>query len=717
MTRQERYHVSRQEVPPWTVIYRNTLRLVWRDGGFRVEALLLLLLTLLAAVASQGSANPGDAALRMTAAAYDPTPFFCVYVIGQLTLHGEEEASWWQRRVTRGDYYLGRFLGLFVLGLCLMIGEAGVGGVLWALIAHLPLGPSLIWNVGLMLGIAAPGLVLVLGLYLWLAEMSGGGFRYFLPAIMLALSMSLAEYQLPRLLGVFPHLVFYNPFPTFLSLGLSLPSTLLGRFPLPGWLMLNRSMVILVGLVFLAVAMVHHHGYGRRYLPAKHRPGRWAAALSICVILTLFATSPFIADLAPRSTSQWVITQASPLLTRPDHLRLRLNAGSGAIVGTESIPVPHYAVPPSGLRLNRGLAIRSITLAGRKIAWKAVAHGDVVAGSAARLIALQVPRVHGGQLTVRFYGHLLPYASPLPYAPFNRPAFAYETMALGQHRLFLDGVGSWFPEPLLKTAHSFEALPVKGRLRLTVSHLAPKDPVITTLERRAKAPLTWTGSLAHPLFAAAPYRTRRLGTLALYLGHTPLTSKERTALTRYSTAWSSVRPVLGQPFRLRVVQSPVSLNPSLDHRILLISGLHPFVTPKDPVSNLSVEPSLADAQLRLSLLFWQGKLGDLGAYPWQSRGLGAQRVAPMLAVLTVLRSDGGQTRKAIYQDIQHRRPLPGGIGRLSAYQVRWLKALSPLTRTRPVSAWAHAYSHLAQPWPHLDNPSELALWLTQEVNS
>lgn len=717
MTRQERYHVSRQAIRPWTVIYRNTLRLVWRDAGFRIEAVLLLLLTLWAALASQGSASLGDTALRMTAAAYGPTPFFCVLVIGQLTLHDHEEAAWWQRRVTRSDYYLGRFLGLFFLGLSMMIGEAGVGGALLAWLAHLPLGPSLIWNVGLMLGIAAPSLVLVLGLYLWLAELCGGGFRYFAPAIILALSMSFAEYKLPSLLGLFPHLVFYNPFPTFLALRLSIPPALLGRFPLPGWLMLNRSIFILVGLVFLALAMVHHNGYGRRYLQAKNRPGAWAAALSICVILTLFATSPFIAYLAPGSTRQLIITRASPLLTRPDHLFLRLNAGNGAIVGTERIPVPHYAVPPSGLRLNRGLAIRSVMLAGQKIPWKAIAHGDVAAGSAARLIALEVPRVHGGQLVIRFYGHLLPYASPLPYPPFTRPTSVYETMALGQHRLFLDGLGSWFPEPVLKTARGFETLPVKGQLCLTVSHLAPKDPVITTLEPRPKAQFTWTGSLSHPLFAAAPYRTRRLGALVLYLGPTPLTPKERTALTRYSTAWSTVLPVLNQPFRLRVVQSPVSLNPSLAHHMLMISGLHPFVASKDPVSNLPVVPSLADAQLRLSLLFWQGKLGDLGSYPWQSRGLAARRIAPMLAVLTVLRSDGGQARKTIYQDIKHRRPLPGGIGRLSADQVRWLKVLSPLTRTRPISAWAHAYSHLAQPWPHLENQSELALWFTKEVNS
>ena len=712
MTRRERHPVERKRIPAWTVIYLNTLRLVWRDPLFRLESLMLTLLTLLAAIATPLSPTPGDAAIQMTAIAYSVAPFFLVLIIGQLTVQPAVEAAWWNRPVAQSAYYLGRFMGLVVIGMILMLCEAVFGGIASAVMAHLAIVPSLIWNLGLMAGFALPSLVLVAGLCLWLAELTGGGHRYYPVAIILALTLAFAEYKLPTIAALSPRIVFFNPFPAFLALGLTMPPGLLGSPALPAWLLANRLAWIAVGVGLLALAMAHRHGYGRHYAGT----GKWAAVLAsflgLSVVGGAMFYAPWVAGLSPKAASI-PLAQGSYLLTRPDDVRMRFDAARGTIQGIETIPVPRYAVPPKALLLNRGLTIESVTLSGRPASLSPVAQGRVVDQTPAAIARLHLGSSPGGRLVIRFGGRLLPQPSPLPYAPFT-PTKAYERLAVGQRRVFLDGIGTWFPVPLLPVGRGFERLPVKGRLELSIVGLSPKDRIVTNLHRASGAGKQWTGALVHPVLFAAPYQAANIGTLTILSGQS-ITRSQRIAYARYAQAWPNVARVLGISPTLTVVQSPTSLKPSLQDSILVVSAVHPYTVPMDPVTNATSEPSLISARAELADLWWQGRLSGLGTYAWQRRGMQALKLTPAFAVVTLLRSDAPATRKALYRAVKRHHSIPR-IGTLNGSQTRLVVALAPLARTASTHAWARAFQKMAVEWPSFDNQAALASWLATEVS-
>ncbi len=712
MTRRERYQVPRIAVHPWKVIFRNTLRRIWRDPIFWLEAAMLTLLSLLAALATPGSPTAGDGAIQMTAIAYTAVPFYLVLVVGQLTLRAGVEASWWSRPVTRGDYYFGRFLGLVVLGMALMGFESLFGGMTSALIAHLPIGLSLLWNLGLMLGFTLSSLVLVAGLYLWLAELSGGGHRYYPIAIILALILAFAEYKLPDLTALWPRLGFFNPFPAFLALGLSLPPALLGQPPLPDWLLINRLAWLFVGLALVALSMTQRQGYSRHYVRAGKGPAITALFIAVAVVAGSVVYAPWVAKMSPKTTPVRM-TSASWLLTRPDSVIIHADAATGIIVGSESIRVPRYAIPPKALLLNRGLSIQAIALAGQKVRWHATTDQKIVVGTAATIDVLTLHHSTGGSLIIRFRGHLLPSPSPLPYAPFT-PSHAYETMALGQGRLFLNGVDTWFPIPMLTQRHGFETLPVKGSLRLSVSHLSQDVTVITDLHRVGSAAnRTWTGTLAQPIFEAAPYQSRRIGVFHIFLGRVP-SSRQRGAYTVFSTVWPRLAHVLGISSTLNVVESPVSNQPRFEQNTLVISGIHPYAIPVDPILNTGRRPSPLEAKILLAQLWWQGTLTQWGTYPWQGRGMQPAALSPALTTITVLASLPTPARRTLYHLVKRDQALPI-LGPLTPSQTRLVETLAPLARTQPAALWAKMFRQLRLHWPNLDNQKALATWIALEV--
>ncbi len=712
MTRRERYQVPRLAIPPWTVIYRNTTHLLWRDLLFWIEGAMLTVLTALAAVATAGSPNPGDAAIQMTAIAYAVAPFFLVLVVGQLTLRAETEAAWWSRPVSRGDYYFGRFSALVVLGLALLGYLAIVGGITSALITHLPVLPSLTWNLGLMLGFSLSSLVFVAGFSLWLAEISGGGHRYYPLAIFLALAVAFGEYKLPTLVASAPRLPFFNPFPAFLSLGLTMPPPLLGAPALPGWLLINRAGWAVIGLGFLVLAMVHRRGLTRHYLPTTKTPQVLAILIAAGLLGTTLAYGPTVAGLSPR-VAPIRISSGSWLLTRPAQVSLNANASTGVIQGRERIHVPRYGTLPQALWLNRGLRIQTITAGGRSLDWRLADHGKIAVGSAARVYILgQAPGFSGGWLVIRYQGRLLPDPSPLAYAPFT-PTDVYESLALGHGRLFLDGPRTWFPVPMLRTRHGFESLPVRGSFRLHVAHLTASDAIITNLHRDRKND-RWSGSLTHPVFEAAPYRSRNIGSFHLFHGSQGLPGKQRASYRVYAALWPSVSRILGADSDLTVVESPVTIPPSLEDSLLVISGVHPYATPDDPILDDATQPSSLEAKLVLATLWWQGRLAQLGTYAWQSQGMQPQTLGPGLSVLTVLASDPASLRRALYHQVKRDQPLPF-LGTLSPGETRFVLTLAPLARTASAGAWARTFRRLPIAWPGLDQPRALAQWIVREV--
>lgn len=715
MTRSERHPVSRDS-HPWTVIGGHTIRVILRDALFRTEVLLLTLLTALAAVATQGSPNAGDSAIQMVAVSYTIIPFFLVLVIGQLTLRADVETAWWSRPIARADYYVGRFLGIIVVGIVVLGAQALLGSILSAAFAHLPIFPSLFWNLGLMAGFALPSLFLLAGVYLWLAEITGGGHHYYPWAIVSALVIAFAEYKLPRLLAMDPRLGFFNPLPAFLSLGLTMPAGLIGAFPLPGWLVVNRLAWMGFGVLFLTLAISHSTGFARRYYQRYYRVRIVSGLISALFVATAVVYVPWVRSLSPGSNLTGLVS-ASRLLTRPADVQLQINAKTGIIAGVESISVPRYAVPPAAILLNRGLTITAIRLGGRPIRWSTLHPKTVIAGTSAGVEQLAIKTSPGGTLVIRYQGHVLPYPSPIAYRPFETATHVYERIEAGSGRVFLDGIGSWIPEPLAVKAPAsgsgYLVLPVKGHLHLQIAGLNRNDHIASNLSQSTTAKhRAWSGSLSHPLFMAAPFAETSADGLTVFTRWRP-TVRQWQILEQYGSAWSTIRSMFPTASQgLLVAENPLATDAYLSRGVLAISGLHPYVEPVDLIGNTTRVPRLLEAEGMLARLWWQGDLDQLGTYAWQSKGMQSTKLAPPLAVLTVLHSASKTTAKVLERAVRHHQSIPG-IGPLSRSQSALVEELAKVARHRSSRAWQSTLATLPQHWAALDNQPAVIAWILQ----
>lgn len=709
MTRSERHHAPAR-VRAWSVIGIDTFRVATREPLFRLASVMLVMLTIFSALATAGSPTPADAALRMTAVVYAVVPFSLVPVIGQLMADPSREAAWWSRPITRDDYFWGRFLGLAGLGLILEGLTAGLGGMLTAASAHLPLAHSVLWNLGLTGGLAIANVFLVVGFFLWLAQVTGGGHRYHSAAAVLVLGIAFAEYKFPQLAAVWPRLVFFNPFPAWLTLGLTMPPTLLGAFPLPGWLIVNRAGYAVLGALWVMAAVQQGGGYARHYLSPARLPRVIASGLlALGLSGGILVYAALVNGLAPRSTALSVPT-ANFLFTRPARLTVRLDAADGLVKGREVLPVPAYAAPPAGFRLNGGLHIDSVRLAGRPVPLRPIAGGAVIAATSARMVSLRLGQHRpAGTLVVRFSGHLWPYPSPLPYPPFQQPKI-YARMAVGGRRVFIDGVGDWFPEPLMKRPHASGWLVagVRGPFTLSVRGLSPADHIFTNLRPRSRH--TWAGSLTNPCLLAAPYYPQTVGGLRVFTAH-PLTAAQRAALRVYARAWRSLAPAwFSHPLPLTAAESPLIRAPSLQVALLAFSGFHPIRQPVDLIAGGIRRPTLAQARGRLAEWWWQGDLDQLGRQAWQARGLAPSRLARALAALTLLKTAPARQVARILGAMSSRRPIPG-LGTLTPGQRDLVQTLAPRIVHASRHAWLHAVSGLTQHrWQRLDNQTALIEW-------
>ncbi len=714
MTRSERYHVPGR-VHATAIIWIATLRAGAREPIFWLELLLLGILTVFAALSTPGSPNAADSALHLTAVVYTVVPFSLVPVIGQLMADPGREAAWWSRPVTRDDYYWGRFLGVVSLGLISEGVLAALGGMVSAAATHVPFVGSVLWNLGLTGGLATANVFLVAGFFLWLAQVTGGGRRYHLAAVVLSLGVGFAEFQFPVLAAMWPRLVFFNPFPGFLAFGLTMPSPWLGAFPLPGWLIANRVGFAVLGAVWVMAAVQPERGYARHYLSPTGLSRVVGSALLVLELSGgIFVYAPWVNALAPRSTSLPVQT-ASFLFTRPARLMVHLDAASGLITGREVLPVPSYATPPAGLRLNGGLRIDSVRFAGKPVLLSPIAKGAVISTTSTRMVRLRLAaNPHGGALIIQFSGHLWPYPSPLPYRPFQERKI-YEPMAVGAQRVFLNGVGDWFPEPLLRRTHApgWLIAGVRGPLIISVDGLSAADHIFTNLRPRARK--TWTGSLTNPCFLAAPYHPQTVGRLRVFTAQ-PLTLAQRSALAVYGRAWRSLAPAwFWRPPSLTAVESPVAREPRLQAALLIFSGFHPDRKPVDLIADRMSPPTLALARGWLADWWWQERLGQLGRQPWQARGLTPSRLAPALAVLTLLKTAPANQAARLLDATSHRRPIPG-LGTLTPGQRNLVAELAPRLRHVSRSAWLHAISGLDwETWRKLNNQAEFIHWWQSEV--
>lgn len=712
MTRMERYHRAKP-TRAWPVIWANTFRMVWRDPLFRLEVGMLGLLTLLAAAATPGSPTAGAAAIQMAAVAYAVSPFALVLVVGQLTHEAMAEAAWWNRPVTRAAYYGGRFLGLVAAALPVMAALAIFGGLVSALIAHLPVGPSIVWSLGLSAALALPGLVLVCGIFLLLAEWTGGGSRYFPPAILVALVLAFAEYKLPTLVAFAPHLGFFNPFPSFLALGLALPPLLLGRFPVPGWLLVNRSAWLLVGIGLVLLAVRHRRGYAHRYLDA----GSSGAGVGLIVIALAAVGAGFdlhrsAVRLSP-AVSVRSVEAADPLQSRRVDVAIAVDAKGGTLTGRETFHVPADGTLPTRFLLNRGLRLVSVRDGDARVSWREAAGRPVIAGTAARLITLEYPPgARGGTLLLRYTGALLPYPSLLPYPPFSLGR-VYESMAAGAGRVFLNEPGTWLARPVSAGgSNSLAEEALHGTLRLSVQGLSPADRVLTNLHSQKKGAGRYQGPLSDAVFLAAPYRKTALLGITVY-GRAEPSRASLAALRTYGRAWMRLAPFFaGRGETLTAVESPVALAPMLTPGPLLVfSGVNPYFAPLDPVTREATPPKGPAALGRLALAWWNTQASRFGYYPWQATGLKPSRVAPMLAAVTMLRAATPAVRAMLRQDLHAFRASLPGVGSLDPTEVRLIRQIAPAVDAASSARFRAMLHALPGAWPNLHTMSDLAGWI------
>ncbi|WP_053959126.1 hypothetical protein [Sulfobacillus thermosulfidooxidans] len=577
------------------VVIKDTVRLSWRDPLTRLEIVLLAILTFLSAIATIGSPNAGDGAIQMLAISYQVTPFSLVLIIGQLGRNRPHELLWHTRRLPRFAYLSGRFLGLLIVGL-IILGLIGIeGSLLMAIIGAFPIMPSIADNFFFLLTIAAPSLVVVTGMFLWLSEWRGDGSHYFVPAIVLSLIIAFSEYKIPALEAWDPHLLFYNPFPGFLMLGLALPPALYGPIGIPSWLVINRLVWMAVGLGFFLLALMSSRTVTRFYpltSGGKVRLGYFVLLAGF--FLGLAMLHHLATELSPYPLAMTIDEQVQ---TRNETVTLHVNPSTGFVSGQAIMSFSQPQVGKLSVALNRGLILKG------NFPLLRLNHGDVFAMSAAA--QWNVRLTHPVKtLTLSFYGHLLPQPTPLVYPPFF-PGNIYEHLYVGRSRVFLQSGGFWYPR--LLQIHQQQAVIVSGLSKLILSEPASERLPVPVTDMDIEGSKTWIYEPNQgPLFFfQAPYRIVRHRGFDV-LGPQPLSKSATRSFQSFRQAWNRLGPwLIGTQKPFIVVYSPITIHPLLWQRVLIVSAVHPYTLPGDPVTGSSQVPSPFEAAVTLDQLWWE----------------------------------------------------------------------------------------------------------------
>ncbi len=661
----------------------DTWRLAWRDPLTRLELLLLLLLDLFSSIATVGSPTTGDGAIQMFAIAYAVTPFALVLLVGQIGRSLRAEVAWWSRPLSRESYYLGRFVGYLAVGTCIVAFSGAAGALLMAAIGGFPLAPSLVWNAWFAMA-TLPGLVTVAGGSLFLLQRTGPGIRYFTPAILISLALAFADYKWSAMAAALPHLVFWNPFPGFLTLGLALPPRLLGTPPVVGWIWINRLLYMGVGLLFLAGAIASRGRHGFRYpleRPRAIRLGAGAVLVGVAAVgLLLHATA----------------SASSPGNLAAGRGANRPVPGGRVAVAVSLVVDPHtgelrgralYRHLPEGrieFALNAGLTPESVREGGHALAARRVGAGlRVLPATAAALWSVRRTSELAGPLAITFRGTLLPQASTLPYPPFALGR-VYESMQAGNGRLFLNGMGTWFPVVVARNARELRGIR-EGRLRLSLTEPTPKATTITDMHPLPNAQ-GWSGKIGRSAFLTAPYAVTALA-FAESLSATPLSGASLSVAQLYAAAWRSLEAILSGPERtLVIVSSPVTDSAELLGNLLIASDLHPYQLPTDPVTGSAhADPTPERCLGELISLWWaEQAVPTVGLFSREATPLQAQ-ARRVFAALDLLYLTPAGLRTRIVGDLK-RGSLPG-IGRLTPAEEAMAERLWPAVRPLSYGAW------------------------------
>lgn len=586
-------------VRPWrtiiAVIIKDTIRLSWRDPLTRLEIVLLAILTFLSAIATIGSPNAGDGAIQMLAISYQVTPFSLVLIIGQLGRYRPHELLWHTRRLPRFAYLSGRFLGLLIVGF-IILGLMGIeGSLLMAIIGAFPIMPSIADNFFFLLTIATPSLVVVTGTFLWLSEWQGDGGHYFVLAIVLSLIIAFSEYKIPALEAWDPHLLFYNPFPGFLMLGLALPPALFGPVGIPAWLVINRVIWMAVGLGFFLLALISARSVTHLYpLKSVGKVRLGAGVLIAGFFLGLVSLHHLASELSPYPL---VMTIDEQVQSRNEVVTLHVNPSTGFVSGQAMMSFSHAKVGTLNIALNRGLMLHG------NFPILRMNHGDVFAMSAATQWSVRLSHPVK-TLTLSFSGHLLPQPTPLVYPPFF-PGNVYEHLYVGHSRVFLQSGGFWYPR--LIQFHQQQAVVVSGLSQLTLSEPANERLPVPVTDMDIEGSKTWNYEPDQgPLFFfQAPYRIVRHQGFDV-LGPEPLSKSATRSFHSFRQAWQRLGPwLIGTQKPFIVVYSPITIHPLLWQRVLIVSAVHPFTLPGDPVTGSTEIPSPFEAAVTLDQLWWE----------------------------------------------------------------------------------------------------------------
>ncbi len=674
------------------VLAGDTWRQSWREVVVRTELFALLVLSLIAGVAAVGSPTAGAGAVQMLALCLMLVPFAVVLAAGQVWRSADAEVAVFARPVTAAGYVVGRALGLVAVGGAMLLAVDVLGSLALFGLAKLPLVSSAAWVAAWSLLAVGPSLVLAASVATWLVGRTGGGARYFTLGILGSLVVAFVEYKWTALAAALdPHLLLWSPFPGMLTLGLALPPELLG--PTPGWLWANRSVWLAVATVLLAAA-IRQRGRGRATPSGNRARDRHlyrgaAAALAVGLVwleaaalsLSPGVLPPGAAATAARSTG---LAAAGPLA-----LSVVVNQDSGVLAGTAQVPVATTRSSPQTLWfwLNRGLRVQRATWNAQSIP---IVHagGRVLAGTAARLMAVRVPG-GAGTLVLTYGGRLLPLATWLPTPPFYPGQSAVAAYA-GGGRVFWSGAGAWYPR-LLAVRGQGAPVFMPTSLSWHLAGTATRFPAWSGLPS-ARA----TGMLPSVLWLQGPYHETVVDGVGVY-ARRRVGAVQRASLAEYAAALKVLGPWLpGWSGRVPVmVVDPLLTNPAMTPAFVALAGNQPYCTPADPVVGACTtsEPTGPAPWLRLATMAWENALGlapggAVAATPAWPAGDQRQQLLVVLAAATVIRADaGGPMASAVALAGYQRRAALPVVGRLSAAQSADLKQLAGWAAGASASQW------------------------------
>lgn len=683
------------------VLAGDTWRQSWREVVVRTELYALLVLSLVVGVAAIGSPTAGAGAVQLLALCLMLVPFAVVLAAGQVWRSADAELAVFLRPVSASGYVWGRIAGLTAVGAFMLAAVDAVGSLALFGLARLPLASALAWDTAWCLLAVGPSLVLTAAAAVWLAGRTHGGGRYFLIGILGSLVTAFLEYKWAAIAAaVDPHLFLWSPFPGMLTLGLALPSELLG--PTPGWLFANRAVWLAAAGLLAAAAIRERDRTGATPSAHPQRDRRWQqamlgalAAAAVWLEVTSLALSPGLlpAGAAPAAARSTSLTAAGPL-----SLHVSVNAATGLVVGAAQVKVSAGRRGSSLLWfwLNRGLSVTRATWNGAVVP---VAHqgARVLAGSAARLVAVRVPG-GTGTLGLSYQGKLLPLATWLPTPPFavgGASALAYA----GGGRVYWSGAGAWYPR-LVAAGAGGRPLFMAAALSWTVTR--SRFP-----HWSAVPPLGAPGILPAVLWLSGPYHATAVDGRPVYTRR-PVSLLQAAALAPYVAADQGLaRWLPGSTGAVPpMVVNPLGTAPAMTPALVALPGDSPYCAPADLVAGgcAPPNPSTVAPWLSLANADWQNALGlaggggsAVGGPPVFSAGDQRQTLLPVLAAATVIRADaGGPVARAVALAGYQRPAALPVLGRLSPAEVAELKQLAGWAAGASPSAWSAMVARVAQ---------------------